>query len=58
MTPREQRAALLGEDVIAQIHDRVALAPAPGPDVIDELRRILTRPAGRTTTTVPVPRAA
>lgn len=58
MTPREERAALLGTDVITQIHDRVALAPAPGPDIADDLRRILTRPAGRTTTTVPVPRAA
>ncbi|MEE4489376.1 hypothetical protein [Streptomyces sp. BE230] len=58
MTPREQRAALLGEDVITQIHDRVALAPAPGPDVTDDLRRILTRPASRTTATVPAPRAA
>lgn len=58
MTSREQRAALLGADVIEQIRDRVDLAPAPGPDVIDDLRRILTRPANREPAPVPAPRAA
>ncbi|MFD9651751.1 hypothetical protein [Streptomyces mirabilis] len=45
----EERRALLGDAVIAQIHERVAAAPEPSPEVIDKLRRILTRPAGRIT---------
>lgn len=44
MTAAERRA-LLGDVVIAQIHERVDEAPEPGPEVIDDLRRILTRPA-------------
>ncbi|MGI3230602.1 hypothetical protein ACRJ4B_49960 [Streptomyces sp. GTA36] len=44
MTPAERRL-LLGDDVIAHIQEQVDAAPAPPPHVIDELRRILTRPA-------------
>lgn len=43
MTPAERRA-LLGDDVIAHIHARVAAAPPPTPALIGELRAILTRP--------------
>lgn len=43
-----ERRRLLGDDVIADIHRQVAEAPAPTPDVIADLRRILTRPAART----------
>ncbi|MFF5670320.1 hypothetical protein ACFY8S_09310 [Streptomyces hygroscopicus] len=49
MTPTERRA-LLGDDVIDHIHrvveEAIAEAP-PTPEVLDTLRRILTRPTGR-----------
>lgn len=41
---REQRRALLGDDVIAAIHARVAEAPEPPDELVEELRRILARP--------------
>ncbi|WP_328436991.1 hypothetical protein OHA71_06720 [Streptomyces sp. NBC_00444] len=44
---REERRALLGDDVIADIHEQVAAAPEPSPDLVEELRRIMTRPGGR-----------
>lgn len=43
---REERRALLGDEVIAAIHERVAAAPDPTPELVDELRRIMTRPGG------------
>lgn len=43
---REERHALLGPEVVAAIHDRVQLAPEPSPELVDELRRIITRPGG------------
>jgi hypothetical protein len=43
----EERRRLLGDDVIAHIHSGVEAAPAPPPHVIEELRRILTRPAAK-----------
>lgn len=42
-----ERRALLGDEVIAHIHAEVEKAPAPSPELIDFLRPILTRPAGR-----------
>lgn len=45
---REERRALLGDDVIAHIHVMVAAAPPPAAGVIAALRLILTRPALRT----------
>jgi hypothetical protein len=42
----EERRRLLGDEVIAHIHARVAEAPEPPPEVVDALRRILTHPAG------------
>ena len=53
-----ERRALLGDTVIAQIHERVAAAPEASPELIDKLRRILTRPAGRIAETAPVARTA
>jgi hypothetical protein len=46
---REERRRLLGDSVIEAIHARVAAAPAPTEELIADVRRILTRPAGRTT---------
>jgi hypothetical protein len=45
MTP-EQRRALLGDDLIANIHAEVAKAPPPSPEVLARLRPILAS-AGR-----------
>jgi HD-like signal output (HDOD) protein len=50
MTPAERRRQLLGDAVIADIHQRVeeALTEAPPtPELIAKLRRILTRPGGQ-----------
>ncbi len=44
---REERRALLGDDVIARIHERVDAAPEPTPDVVEALRRIFAPPAFR-----------
>jgi hypothetical protein len=44
---REQRRALLGDDVIAHIHDLVEAAPEPGPELISRLRPILAPAAAR-----------
>ncbi|GGR70765.1 MULTISPECIES: hypothetical protein [Streptomyces] len=45
---REERRALLGDDVIAHIHERVAEAPEPSDEVVEKLRRIMTRPGHHT----------
>lgn len=42
-----ERRRLLGDDVIADIDRQVAEAPEASPDLIEDLRRILTRPAAR-----------
>lgn len=42
---REERRALLGDDVIKHIHARVQEAPEPSAELVEELRRIMTRPA-------------
>jgi hypothetical protein len=55
---REQRRALLGDDVIAEIHARVAQAPDPSPELVEDLRRIMTRPAGRVSSVRPAAEAA
>ncbi|MFJ3229782.1 hypothetical protein [Streptomyces sp. NPDC086787] len=44
---REERLAILGPKTVAAIHARVAEAPEPPLDVVEELRRIFSRPAGR-----------
>ncbi|MGC9499259.1 hypothetical protein [Streptomyces sp. WG7] len=52
---REQRRHLLGDEAIAHIHRRVAEAPQPSEELVAKLRRILTRPAGRTDPVTPRP---
>lgn len=44
---REERRALLGDEVIARIHEEVAAAPEPGPELISRLRLILAPAAAR-----------
>ena len=43
---REERRVLLGDEVIARIHECVKAAPDPSPELVEKLRRIMTRPAG------------
>ena len=43
---REERRAILGDEAIAKIHARVDMAPDPSPELVEELRRIWTRPGG------------
>ncbi|MFW3473597.1 hypothetical protein ACN24M_20250 [Streptomyces microflavus] len=45
---REERRRLLGDSVVAQIHERVAEAPAAPDELIDSIRRVLAHPALRT----------
>lgn len=49
---REERRAILGDAVVAAIHERVKAAPDPTPELVEELRRIMTRPGGA----LPAPR--
>ncbi|MEU0035114.1 hypothetical protein [Streptomyces sp. NPDC006333] len=51
---REERLAILGPEIVDHIHDLVAEAPPPPPEVVEKLRRIMTRPGGE----IPVPRPA
>ncbi|MFG2473554.1 hypothetical protein [Streptomyces fagopyri] len=51
---RAERLAILGPETVAKIRARVALAPPPTPELIEDLRRIMTRPGGET----PTPRPA
>lgn len=51
---RAERLAILGPDVVAQIHARVKEAPEPSDELVEELRRIMTNPAGE----IPAPRPA
>lgn len=57
MTAAERRA-LLGDAVIAHIHDRVEDAPEPTPEVVASLRRILTRSADHIEELPPATQAA
>ncbi|MFJ4624299.1 hypothetical protein [Streptomyces sp. NPDC088812] len=43
---REERHALLGPDIVAHIHECVDAAPDPSPELVEKLRRIMTRPGG------------
>jgi len=45
---REERHALLGDEVIAHINAVVAAAPEPPPDVVGALRRIFVNPLSST----------
>lgn len=42
---REERRALLGDDVIARIEAEAAAAPDPDPETVEKLRRIFNPPA-------------
>jgi hypothetical protein len=53
-----QWRALLGDDVIADIHNRVQATPELTPEDLDDLRRVLARPAGRPASEAPVADAA
>lgn len=44
---REQRRALLGDEVIERIHEEVEAAPEPGAELISRLRLILAPAAAR-----------
>ncbi|MCG0066255.1 hypothetical protein L0F81_23685 [Streptomyces tricolor] len=55
---REERRALLGDDVITQIHARVAEAPEPSVEVVEKLRQIMTRPGRRAISPPSAARAA
>jgi hypothetical protein len=55
MSPAERRA-LLGDQVIAHIHDVVDAAPEPTSEVVEGLRRIFTQPLGSAPVS-PVPAA-
>ncbi len=55
---REERRALLGDDVIAHIHKCVDAAPEPTPKVVEALRRIFTLPALRADRPMPAADAA
>lgn len=50
----QERRAILGDDVLAHIDNLVEAAPEPSPEVVEKLRRIMTRPAGA----IPEPRPA
>ncbi|MGW2896831.1 hypothetical protein ACWDAO_19995 [Streptomyces sp. NPDC001212] len=51
---REERRAILGDETITHIHELVAAAPEPTDELVEELRRIMTNPAGE----IPAPRPA
>ncbi|MFG2473551.1 hypothetical protein [Streptomyces fagopyri] len=51
---REERRRILGAEIIAHIHELVAEAPEPPAEVVEKLRRIMTRPGGE----IPAPRSA
>lgn len=51
---REERRAILGDEVIAHIWARVAEAPEPSDELVAELRRIMTNPAGEIPKRLPV----
>ena len=42
---REERLAILGPAIVAQIHARVKEAPEPSDELVEKLRRIMTNPA-------------
>lgn len=48
MSRRAERLANLGAATVAELHRRVDAAPAPPPEVIEELRRVLAPALQRT----------
>ena len=55
---REQRLALLGPDTVAHISTLVDAAPEPTPELVADLRRIMTHPGRAVRQTRPMPTAA
>lgn len=55
---RAERLALLGADTVKDIHDQVDAAPDPDLETVARLRRVWTRPAGRTRQQAPAVEAA
>ncbi|MFI8301503.1 hypothetical protein ACIGCZ_36970 [Streptomyces nigra] len=55
---RAERLALLGPETAAKIRARVAQAPDPSDELVEELRRIMTRPAGEIPQRTPAADAA
>jgi hypothetical protein len=55
---REERLKILGPDTVAAIKARVALAPEPTDELVEELRRIMTHPAGEIPAAAPSADAA
>ncbi|MDV5145873.1 hypothetical protein R1T08_17075 [Streptomyces sp. SBC-4] len=54
---RERHRQLLGDAVIEHIRAEVAAAPPPSPELVNQLRRVFTRPAGEVPVTVLAPAA-
>ena len=50
---REECLRILGAETAAKIRARVAQAPDPSDDLVEELRRIMTRPAGEVPSRAP-----
>lgn len=44
---KEERRRILGDEVVAHIHARVAEAPEPSDELVARLRRIMTNPGGK-----------
>lgn len=51
---RAERLAILGPRIVDHIHKVVDAAPDPSPELVADLRRIMTNPAGN----IPAPRPA
>ncbi|MFB7278109.1 hypothetical protein ACFCZV_13455 [Streptomyces hydrogenans] len=54
---RKRHRQILGPIVLAHIEAKVAAAPPPPAEVIEDLRRIFTQPAGEIPVAVPAPAA-
>jgi hypothetical protein len=55
---REERLAILGPEIIAEIDAAVEAAPEPTPELVEKLRRIMAHPGRRDRPVRPAPRAA
>ncbi|MEW2420500.1 hypothetical protein AB0911_08140 [Streptomyces nigra] len=55
---RAECIALLGPETAAKIRARVAQAPDPSDELVEDLRRIMTRPAGEIPERTPAADAA
>ncbi|MFE4697167.1 hypothetical protein ACFRIC_08755 [Streptomyces sp. NPDC056738] len=46
VAPAERRRLILGDEMVAHIQECVDAAPAPPPELLEELRRSMTNPGG------------